>query len=747
MLKKSLTLLYIVVVAVMAIATFVEHATGTRLYDAWWFTALWALLAAVAIVYFLKRRVRRLSVVALHLSFVLILLGALLTHLTARSGAIHLRAGDATSQYATIDGRLHPLPFSLRLDSFVVRYHEGTTTAADYESHLSLTDDEGTRPLVVSMNQIGTSHSVRLYQSSFDDDGRGTVLSVNRDPWGIPVTYAGYALLFISLVWMLIDPRGQYRQVLRAVRTANGEQSGSRLAKALVLFIFLSPLTSHFSPLNAAPVLPKETADHFGQLLMLYNGRICPVETYALDFTKKLYGKRHYGDLTACQVLTGFIFYGDEWSEEPILRLKSGELKDARQLPDYCTVNHFFRPGVGYVLGPYVQEYYQGGQHDGFHKQVAKVDDQLMMVMDLRQGTPLKLFPYTPTGGATRWYSPTERIDTLLVPAEQRQYISEIFTLLYQEVLQGNFGQVDEYLSLMQKHQQEQGARSLPSSRVLWAERVYNAVPFATILFMLNLTMGFLALAFFIWIAVSQRKAAGWIARLMYAVCCLSFAALTFCEALRWTISGNIPMSNGYETMLLMAWFILLITLLLYRRFRILLCFGFLLSGFFLLVSHISQMDPQIGRLMPVLRSPLLTLHVSIIMMSFALLSLTFICGLTALVLHLSTPRSPLSVRSTTSLALLSRVFLYPALTTLGLGIFIGAIWANISWGTYWSWDPKEVWALITFMVYAVAVHERSFPLFRRPLAYHLYVTLAFLTILMTYFGVNYFLGGMHSYA
>jgi ABC-type transport system involved in cytochrome c biogenesis permease subunit len=167
-----------------------------------------------------------------------------------------------------------------------------------------------------------------------------------------------------------------------------------------------------------------------------------------------------------------------------------------------------------------------------------------------------------------------------------------------------------------------------------------------------------------------------------------------------------------------------------------------LLSGFFLLVSHISQMDPQIGHLMPVLRSPLLTLHVSIIMTAFALLSLTFICGLTGIAFHYTKRKEQTDV-----LATLSRVFLYPALTTLGFGIFIGAIWANVSWGTYWSWDPKEVWALITFMVYAVVVHTQSFRAFQRPLTYHIYVTLCFLTILMTYFGVNYFLGGMHSYA
>jgi len=204
--------------------------------------------------------------------------------------------------------------------------------------------------------------------------------------------------------------------------------------------------------------------------------------------------------------------------------------------------------------------------------------------------------------------------------------------------------------------------------------------------------------------------------------------------------------------MLTMAWFILLFTLLMCRRFRVMFTFGFLLSGFFLLVSHISQMDPQISPLMPVLNSPLLSLHVSVIMMAYALLALTFICGLMALIIkfiHRLKPDTQPSVSNSqlTSLQLLSRLFLYPALTALGLGIFIGAIWANISWGTYWSWDPKETWALISFMVYAIPAHTRLLPRLQRPVVYHVFMVFAFLTLLMTYFGVNYFLGGMHSYA
>ena len=304
----------------------------------------------------------------------------------------------------------------------------------------------------------------------------------------------------------------------------------------------------------------------------------------------------------------------------------------------------------------------------------------------------------------------------------------------------------------MSNYQYTFGGTSIPSEIRLNAEYVYNAVPFASILFMVNLTLGFLCLIPSIYMLTKKnRKPLKWnsiITGSKVAIMVLSFLALTICLALRWIIRGTIPIANGYETMLTMAWIIMLVSLLLFRRFGIILTFGFLLSGFFLLVSDISQMDPQITHLMPVLESPLLTIHVSIIMMAYALLSLTFICGLTAIILRLIRGKNADGLdEQLSSLQLLSQLFLYPSITAMGFGIFIGAIWANVSWGTYWSWDPKETWALITLMVYAISVHTKSITLLQKPINYHIFVTLAFLTILMTYFGVNYVLGGMHSYA
>lgn len=708
MLKRITIFLYVAVILAMAAATFAEHLSGADFYHQWWFSALWALLTTTAIAYFIKQKVKRLSVVLLHLSFVVILIGALLTHLTSHQGIIRLREGVNTNTYIDYDSKVQTLPFTLRLDSFVVTYHEGTRAAQDYQSYLTLTDTEEHE--VVSMNNILSKSGTRLYQSSFDPDGHGSTLSLNSDPWGIPVTYLGYALLFVSLVWMLIDPRGAWRQLLRS----------PLLKKSALTLLFFSTLSTNSSAENT--VLPKETASEMGRLHVLYNDRICPLQTLAIDFTKKLYGKRSFGEYTAEQVFTGFLFYGKAWDEQPIIRIKNSELRERLGLPKYCSVSSLLNdPENGYLLGPLLEEYYQGA-NDKLHQEAAKIDDKLMLIMDLRRYALLKVFPFEGT-----WYSPADQYP-LQMEAERQQYMRSILPIMANDAQAGNFTRIGESIQKMQKYQATFGAEAIPSPYRVKAERLYNAVPLPTILFMLCLTMGFVCLA----LTLMHRR--HW---LPTAVMILAFATLTLCLALRWIISGTIPLSNGYETMLFMAWTIMLVTLSMVRRFHIMLTFGFLMSGFMLLVSHLSMMDPQIGHLMPVLNSPLLTFHVSIIMMAFALLSLTFLIGLVALFMR----------REREELALLSQLFLYPALICMGFGIFIGAIWANVSWGNYWSWDPKETWALITFMVYAVAVHKKSLSFLRSPIAYHIFMVLAFLSILMTYFGVNYVLGGMHSYA
>lgn len=754
MVKKNIFTLYILVLVCMAAATIVEKSQGTdyahaHYYGAWWFILIWAVLAALGAFYIIKRKVKCASTLALHLSFIIILLGALLTHVSAKRGMIHLRIGQPTDTYMAQDEeqgmKEEKLPFSLCLKKFEAKMHDGTNAVADYSSKFTVIDGDDKSEGEVSMNNLYSHRSYRLYQSSYDEDGKGSVLAINADPYGIPVTYTGYALLFISLVWMLFDPKGGYRKLLKSPLLKKGA-----LITALILSMGnIQTLHAESATGNLQnAVLPKETAEKFGELHILYNDRICPVQTFALDFCKKIYGARSYQGLTAEQVLSGWVFYGNTWANEPFIKIKSGEMKTAMNLPDYASLNTFFnREMGGYTIGQYVQEYYNG-QQDKFHQQAADIDGKIQIIMELREGISLKVLPYTFSknvkatkdhsfikAGTTTWFSPVDKLPQA-VEHQHALYIRNVFSLLNGDVKAGNTSRVNEFFVKMKKYQEVSSGNSLPTATQYKAERINNAFPFATILFMANLTLGFIALFYTIYRMTKKReiKALNIALPILLGV---SFLALTFGLALRWIISGNIPMSNGYESMLTVAWFVMLISILMQLRIRIVMVFGFLISGFFLLVSHINQMDPAIGQMMPVLNSPLLSIHVSIIMMSYALLSLTFICGIMGICLR----------SHGEELQALSRIFLYPALTTMGYGIFIGAIWANVSWGNYWSWDSKETWALITFMIYAVVVHTQSLPVFRKPLVYHIYITLAFMSIAMTYFGVNYFLTGMHSYA
>lgn len=732
----------------MAAATIIEHYhdstfVSRHIYGSWWFSLSWIALTILAIAWIVRRKLRRPALLMLHFSFVVILLGALLTHLSADEGTLHLRQGVTTDSYSRL---IQPgktvetaLPFSVRLDSFQIKYHEGTTAVADYLTHLTITDKSGGHKTeaTVSMNKIFNYGHTRFCQSGYDNDMRGSSLSLSRDPYGIAVSYTGYALLFLSFLWMLADPKGPYRRILRMLPV--------RKSLIAAMLLFCNALPSSASP----HALPKAVAEGFGRLLILHNNRICPFNTFATDFTKKIYGKASYKGLTPEQVVTGWIFWGSEWSDEPFINIKGGPLKDALELPGHVSLNRFFNRDMGgYIIGPYVQEYYRG-QNDKFHRQAADIDEKLQLIMDLRRGTLLKIFPLR-DGKSVVWHSPVSDLPEV-TPHNQQLYIQNVFSLLYTHALASEHTQMNEIITKMARFQQKNGGASLPSPVRIKAEMIYNRVPFATILFIFNLSVGFTTMVLAIRrLCRGNTNHAGlshkdnMLNKLTIVAMILSFLALSTCLALRWIISGTAPMSDGYETMLLAAWLVMLLSLMFCRRVHFLMPCGLLTSGFFLLVSHIKSMDPQITHIMPVLNSPLLCIHVSVIMTGFAMLALTFVCGVTAIIMHMTRRHAQ---RQTRMLQLLSQLLLYPALAALAIGIFTGAVWAGISWGRYWSWDPKEVWALITFMVYAIAVHCDCLPWLRNPMHYHTFMTAAFLCIIMTYFGVNYVLGGMHSYA
>ena len=523
----------------LMVATVVGKMHGTdfvleNIYHADWMIALWAVATLSALVYIMQCRLHRQpATLCLHLSFAVILAGALVTHLTGRQGQLHMRIGEYSNSYADDNGKIEKLPFGIALDDFEVMMYAGSGAPMDYVSRITIYDGqriEGT----ISMNNIFRHKGYRFYQSGHDDDRKGTFLSISHDPWGTGITYAGYAMLLLSMLLFFAQPGSRFRAALR---------KGKHVA--IILLMLLATTTAN-----------------------------------------------------------------------------------AKQA------------------------------------------------------------------------QPTTNINEITIQQETTSKAEALYD-------------------------------SISNNRPL----AITCLATGTILFLL------------LCINRKESRALHILASWVRAVAWITVAYLSLQIALHWNIGGYIPLSNGYETMVFMAWCSMLLTPIAGKRVKEALPFGYIVCGLALLVSTFGDDTGQITPLAPVLRSPLLSIHVVVIMLSYTLFAFTMLNGIAALIIYAVHRQSTWANDEIAELQRRSTIILYPAVFLLTTGIFIGAVWANISWGRYWGWDPKEVWALITMLIYSMTLHSGSIKAMRNPIIFHTYCVLAFLTVLITYFGVNFLLGGMHSYA
>lgn len=704
--KKVRVALMVLVATVLATGTIFESIKGdewvaSRFYSSWWFIALMALVAVTAIVSIVQGRLWRCPAALLvHAAVPVILLGGALTTWIGRQGSLTLSPGMRTTAFVTADGHSIALPFELELTNFDVVVYPGTRTPMDFVSHVVV---EGMQ-YDISMNHILRHRGYRFYQEDYDDEGNST-FSVSHDSWGIPVTYCGYTLLLIGLLWLMLDKDGRFRRLLKGTAVA-----------ALLLVTFTA---------TAQPrTLPRATADSMGRMYVLYKGRVCPLQTYAKDFTTKLTGNATYRGLTAEQVLAGYLFYFSDWVDEPLIKVKGDDLRRQLQVSgSRASYRDFFLHGEQLTVD---------GKKD---RNIRAANERYSLVQSLLSGKGLKLFPLVDSTGALGWYAQNDILPlavddgAYLFVRKQQSYCQEL-------VVKGDFAELERVFGKTKTFQEQNAARLLPSSVRVCAERLYNALTTGRWLAMLSITLGLLCFAYALVLTGRGRQLSRWArwTAVAWDLLLTGFLLLTF--VLRWVVGGHVPMAGGFDSMNLMAIAIGLIGLLLARKHPLTLPVAMLAMGFCLLVAMMNGSNPPVINLMPVLSSPLLSLHVTVLMFSYALFFFIMMGGLAGLILG---SRSDASER----LRHLDTVMLYPAVFLLSLGIVIGALWANISWGNYWSWDPKEVWALITLIIYALPLHPS---LLRGQRAFHLYCVLAFISVVVTYFGVNFILGGMHAY-
>lgn len=624
LIKKVIFTLYILLVVCIGFATVVEKYRGTafvgeHIYGAWWFSALWAVLTVASLAYIMKQHLyKRMAVMLLHLSFVVILVGALVTHLTAQRDTIHLRVGILYHLTSTSQ---------ITLKEFRIINYPGTDAPLDYQSVIL----HGNEQVLVSMNKVGNIDNYRLFQQSYDSDGAGVSLGVSYDPYGIAITYFGYLMLLIGIIATLLSRHTQMRSLYR---------------KAITVALLLISVNVYAE--EKLPVIDKDIAHRMGSIQVLYNNRICPLNTVATDFTMKMTGSASWKDYSADEVFFSWMIYYMPWEKE--LLLNNPKKKGA--------------------------------------------EDRKAVVEMFYNGQFTKIFPYR-IGHAVNWYSPGGQVLPREIPVKEQFFIKQSMDFLTEAIVTGQRDRAFEIIAKIKLFQRDMIGDVLPSENKTQTELFYNKLRSIKFPVLITAQLG-----------------------------------------LRWWLSGHIPLSNGYETMLFMAWVLLVLTIVLFRKFRFFLWIGPLAACCCLLVAMMTGSGSQITPLMPVLQSPLLSVHVMTVMCAYALFALQMMLGV------YSFWTSKLE-----RITALSQLLLYPAIFLLTIGIFLGAVWANVSWGNYWSWDPKESWALITLMVYAIPLHKASIGVFNKPRFYHIYMISAFLAVLITYFGVNFVLGGMHSYA
>lgn len=725
-----------ILLVVLITATILEKLYGTSfssryIYHSYGFAILWGIAAVAGIAYTLKRKLYRFPITfSLHLSLALILTGAMVTFLFGRQGYIHLRINAPAQQmFCDEKGDSIPLPFRIKLNGFRIDYYPGTQAPMDYVSQLTVTDgsldDNGT----VSMNNIYTYRHYRFYQSAYDPDGNGVTLAVSHDPYGIGITYAGYALLTLSFLLFFFVPDSGFRKLLRHPLLRKGTVTAT--------IIVLGCLPAVSAETNRPNVLPPNVADAFGNLYVYYNDRICPLQTLARDFTMKLYGKSVYKGLTAEQVLTGWLFYYDDWKNEPIIRIKSKDVQQRLGITEYARLTDFIGK-EGYKLKETRRS------NAPALRGAKEADEKFNLISMAATGSLFKIYPYRPTNnGPMTWISMVDQQPQGMAP-DQWLFIRKSIGLIAEQIVRNNNKQALFFIGKIKKYQEKEAADTLPSPLKFKAEKLYNMLRHTRPVAMVCLSIGIISFILCCR-SMSRRKRINPILRTVLLALLGGIGVyLLAVICLRGYVSGHLPLSNGFETMQFMAVCVILLTFICYRRFEAVIAFGYMLGGLALLVSMLGEANPPITQLMPVLASPLLSIHVVTIMIAYSLLAFAMMNGITALLLSRSHHDCTEQIAR---LEVISRLLLYPAVCCLALGIFIGAVWANVSWGRYWGWDPKEVWALITMLIYASALHPASLPFFRRPMFFHWFCVIAFASVLITYFGVNFIMGGMHSYA
>jgi len=650
------------------------------------------------------------------------------------------------------------LPFALKLNDFLIERYPGSNSPSSYSSKVTVIDKDKQFNYHIYMNHVLDYKGYRFFQSSYDTDEKGSVLSVNHDPGTLP-TYIGYFLMAIGFIWSFLSKKGRVAQLTKKL---------NKLKNSAAILLFLALIFAP-KPINAAKIdtslLTKQEllkiksidlnhSEKFARLIVQdYGGRMEPFDTLSLEVIEKISAKRGFLGLNYNQIFIGMLIEPEIYQKlrfikisHPLLAKKLGLNKNA----SYASLNDFFN-GNRVKIEKDLQEAKRKrpANRSKYENELIKVDERLNVLYMVQQGYLLKLFP-KPNDPNNTWYNPIDAMKAF--PKKEgeivRYLVGSYFKSAQEGIKSGNWQKANEALDVIKKFQNFYGANLIPPKQKVEAEIFYNRIDIFAKLILAYILIGLILLFTAFAAIVKPNINLKAVTKIATALLVVTLIIHTAGLILRWYIADHAPWSNAYESILYIAWSTALAGFVFAKKSPISFAATSILTGIFLFVAFISNMNPQITNLMPVLKSYWLMIHVAVITASYGFLGLGALLGMFNLILMIiNKNKKPHITNAVKELTVINEITLLLGLALLTIGNFLGGVWANESWGRYWGWDPKETWAAVTILVYAAVVHMRFIPKLNGVYAFNVAAILAYFSVIMTYFGVNYYLSGMHSYA
>ncbi|SEQ42543.1 cytochrome c-type biogenesis protein CcsB [Hyunsoonleella jejuensis] len=675
------------------------------------------------------------------------------------------------------------LPFALKLNDFEAEKYPGSEVNSAYSSEVTVVDEqEGSFDYKIFMNNILDHRGYRFFQASYDPDEKGTVLSVNHDYWGTLITYIGYIMLYFGLMAIMFSKGSRFSDLKEYLEKVKAKK-GKLLTVFLLCFSlfgiaqetqhtpddghdhghkFEKPTKAQIDSVLKANITPKTHADKFGHLVIQdISGRMMPVNTYASELLRKLSKSDSYEDFDANQVFLSMQESPRLWYSVPIIYLRPKETDSLRNIigvskeGKHFALVDFLNEDGSYKLSPYLNDAYNTQVPNGYQKKLKETHERVSLLSNTIEGLSLKIFPI-PDDENNKWISnyeyrldPTVVKDSLYNNFVKNGFSTYLFTLNNAKQ-SGDYSQANKLLEAFKKTQHKYGAEVMLSDKKVKTEVLYNKYDIFKKLYKWFMYAGSLMFVFLIiQIFNSKNRFVNISVNVFKFIILGLFLLHTAGLIVRWYISGHAPWSDAYESMIYVAWATMFFGLAFGRKSDLTIASTAFVTSMILMIAHWNWMDPAIANLQPVLNSYWLMIHVAVIVASYGPFTLGMILGVVALILMAFTTNKNKKVMGLNiqELTIINELALTVGLVMLTIGNFLGGMWANESWGRYWGWDPKETWALISIMVYAFVIHMRLVPGLRGRWFYNLMSIVAFGSILMTYFGVNFYLAGLHSYA